>query len=200
MVNEKRSFGKLLRTYRKRANISQLDFEKKTGLPIGSLNKFEIDLLVPDDRTIQRIAKLLKLSHEETALLKNVDVDYVLKIMRLQSELLMLAGDRDKVFEKACDGMLDILDLVGAGIFLLDGNKLRFEVISSNSIVDRVIDSMPFTLNEMYFDLDKDKNDILDVFRSKSPKVVENARNLIKPWLGDKAILVPQKIAAPEFI
>lgn len=60
------SLGWPIKTYRTRPSvaITQDKLSRKTGIPYGRLAKFESGLVVPTDRELRAIAKVLKTSVE----------------------------------------------------------------------------------------------------------------------------------------
>ena len=67
--------GRKLKSFRLRANLSQLDLEIRLGKSVGSLSRIENGSVNPSKETILLIARELNLTPSETASLFDININ-----------------------------------------------------------------------------------------------------------------------------
>lgn len=72
--NNSNSVGEIIKFYRKRSELSQLQLETEAGLASGSLTRIEKGGVDPSKQTIAKIGKALKLSSEELAYIFKINL------------------------------------------------------------------------------------------------------------------------------
>lgn len=72
--NSSNTVGEIIKFYRKRSELSQLQLETEAGLASGSLTRIEKGVVDPSKQTIAKIGKALKLSSEELAYIFKINL------------------------------------------------------------------------------------------------------------------------------
>ncbi|KXK26782.1 MAG: Helix-turn-helix motif protein [candidate division WS6 bacterium OLB20] len=131
--------GSIIRDYRKRAGVSQLDLEMAIGASPGSLSRIENGIVNPTKETLLNIADVLKLDAVETAGLFDIDLSIEQFEDSLQGIRAMLSG---KVVDYALgEKLTEIQNKLGyKGIafsyFDQDLNALHLRYFSTGPAVD----------------------------------------------------------------
>lgn len=68
------NFGQVLKFYRERAELSQLDLAILSKVAASTIQKAEVNLITPSDKNKHRLADALKLNPKEHALLCGVNL------------------------------------------------------------------------------------------------------------------------------
>jgi transcriptional regulator with XRE-family HTH domain len=122
-MDSNKSLGQKIAYYRKRAGLSQLQLELEIAAGQGSISRIENGQVNPTKETLVNIIKVLNLNAFESADIFNIDTNSFPKIVRA-SRNLNSSLNLDDILQTAVDDTVYELNLVGAILVLVEGDKL----------------------------------------------------------------------------
>ncbi|KXK26781.1 MAG: Helix-turn-helix motif protein [candidate division WS6 bacterium OLB20] len=127
------SVGDKIRTYRKRAGVSQLDLEMAIGASPGSLSRIENGVNNPTKETILKIADHLSLSDLELGDLFGIVFDTPSKLLNIINNLEGILNT-DELLQYAVDEVAKVLGFSIVVLLLVDGDRLRVSAFSRTNL------------------------------------------------------------------
>jgi transcriptional regulator with XRE-family HTH domain len=119
-MENKLTLGEKIRSFRKRAGLSQFELENKIGASAGTLSRIESNEVNPTKETLIRLADSLELNQYDAAELFNIDLKGELTKIGNVSKVLNTSIDMDEIFTIAVRNFIDVIDISFASIWYWD--------------------------------------------------------------------------------
>ena len=133
------SLGQKIKTFRKRAGMSQFDLEVQLGASPGSLSRIENGEVNPTKETIIKIIEVLGLKTFEAGSLFNLDFEILPKMVELARKV-NVSLDLTQVLQNSANEIALDLDLLGLIIFLVEDNKLVTKTITQTYYTNMLLE------------------------------------------------------------
>jgi transcriptional regulator with XRE-family HTH domain len=116
--------GERLKSFRKRANLSQLELELRIGAASGSLSKIERGETNPTKETLIKIIEVLDIKPKDAARLFDINVEQdIANLVSASHNLNSL--DLNQVTNGFVNGIVKELNFIGGLIWLKEGDFLK---------------------------------------------------------------------------
>lgn len=188
------NIGNLIKRYRLRSGMSQLDLECEINAGFGSISKIENGKVDPTKETLSKIAHVLNLSAHETASLYSIDLNEYRTLISSVNEI-HLQPDLPSTLQIAVNETYKHLKLHGAAVMLLEGDTLRLKTISQSWYAQKVLELVGFNLNSYELPINANyTNAILQAANSKRLVLVNTVAECIEPMLNHKTCVIMDKL------
>ena len=144
------TLGEKIRKFRNRAGLSQLDLECKIGAASGSVSRIESGKINPTKETVQRIIDVLDLSPIEIASLFNIEPNNIASLISVAKHIND-SFQVDEILQQSVNKIANELNLLGAGIFLTDGDTLCSKTLTQKWFTEayRKLLSKPYEMHRI---------------------------------------------------
>ncbi len=173
--------GQLIQHYRNRAGITQLDLELATEMASGSISRIEQGKVNPTKETIYKIIDYLELSPIEASQLFGIDINYFAELLNLANKLQDIDELKDLI-QTACDEIVKVLNLPGATIYMVEGSRLFYKVMSINNFSKLALSILPFPIDRLNYALNSEEpNTIVESILTGEYKISKDLYEFTKP-------------------
>lgn len=180
--NNSNKTGELIRKFRLRINMSQVDLEISIGAAAGSISRFESGKVVPTRQTIDKLANVLKLNPIETVKLHGINTEYFSNLIAL-SEKLHMVNTRDELLRKCVDDINNFFSYTGIAMYIKEGDLMKLKALSTISHMQKVIDLLPFPYEMIQIDLNDDSNSITKAYKMRRPLITSDLAAMIGKFI-----------------
>jgi len=158
---EKYSQGEKIRNFRLKKGLSQLELEFRTNSSAGTISRIESGSVNPTKETLLKIIEALDLNRYEAASLFNIDVlEQFKNLLKISKELYNTSG-LNKLLQHSVNEIVFALQLLGAAIYITEGNTLYSTVITQTWYTKLITDLVGTNLRRYSFSLAKDTESLL---------------------------------------
>jgi transcriptional regulator with XRE-family HTH domain len=198
----KDSLGELIRTYRVRKSLSQMELELAIDAALGSVSRFELGKVNPSKETLGKMIEVLELSPLEAAKLYDVNINYFAEMINLANKINTVQSI-EELFRMVITEISDILSLTGGAMYVVEGNKLVLKALTDNTLTMKALSFLPFPFEKIHFQLKPDSPNTIvqSVFTKKiistnklsqtvTPIISENLADTIQKYTKIKTVLV----------
>lgn len=143
--------GHLIKDFRQRAGLSQLELELEIGASTGTISRFESNKVNPTKETILKLVEILGLNAYDAAQLFEIDINkdsnILIEISRKLEKLLEIKDLLNIITSE----LISVLGVVSSAIFLWDEDSVSLRIASykiPNIDLAKVEKLMPMKISE----------------------------------------------------
>lgn len=188
-MTDSRILGDKIKHFRKRAGFSQFQLELELGAAPGTISRIEAGKVNPTKETLLKIVDVLKLRSFEAAVLFNLELDELPKIVELTKKISSTL-DIEKLVQVVVDEVVYDLGLFGGMFFLCDEETIYVQTLTQTWYTKLVFELLPAPLHTLTTKIkDNPENVIVKTIVERKPifaqYIKELSKNIIPDWISD---------------
>lgn len=188
-MTDSRILGDKIRHFRKRAGLSQFQLEIELGAAPGTISRIEAGKVNPTKETLLKIVDVLKLRSFEAAVLFNLELDELPKIVQLTKKISSTL-DIEKLVQVVVDEVVYDLGLFGGMIYLIEGEYLHAKALTNTWYTKLVFELLPTPIATLRSKLtEHTDNLVIQCINEREIKfardIKELSRHAIPDWISD---------------
>lgn len=181
--------GNKIRNFRLRAGLSQFKLEELINASPGSISRIENGEVNPTKETLVKIIEVLNIKSKDAALLFDLDLDELPKMIKLAGKLSSTL-ELDKLLQSCVNELVYELDLLGSMIFLTEGEIVYAKTITQSWYTQLVLKLLgrPVSSLETSMEVNKANYIVRTIKENKNfygLKISDFSKNVIPDKLAD---------------
>ena len=153
------TLGQIIRKFRNRAGLSQLDLECKIGAASGSVSRIESGRVNPTKETMVDIAKALHLSTSEIASLFGIDIRDTTQLFQ-EATTILASNELNEVLDRTVNDLIFKMGYLASCIFLVDGEDVYLRAVTNSNISKKIFKYIPVSPYSLSVSVKKHANNL----------------------------------------
>lgn len=181
--------GNKIRNFRLRAGLSQFKLEELIDASPGSVSRIENGEVNPTKETLVKIIEVLNIKSKDAALLFNLDLDELPKMIKLAGKLSSTL-ELDKLLQSCVNELVYELDFLGSMIFLTEEETVYAKTITQSWYTQLVLKILGQPVSSLSTSMQINKeNYIVRTIKENKPfygyRISDFSKNVIPDKLAD---------------
>lgn len=192
--NNQSKIGEKIRSFRKRAGMSQLDLEVAIDASNGSISRIESGEVNPTKETLLKIANELKLVTFESAVLFGLNISDLAEIVNTSAKVSS-SLDLNISLQTAATELAQQMNFTGIAISLVVGDKAFLRAITETSYTHAMIKLFASGLENVSVSLTENTDNLtVKTILEKKPQVVTRLEDISIPAVNETASKIIERL------